>query len=102
MKVHTISPTAQPNWLFRQAKDVLERKINNFSKVVGVNPKELVVKKLRNRWGNVTKKGIINPNYNRVKALMISLTIFMNYMRAQSIVHRPSNICSICNNVIFT
>ncbi len=55
------------DWLYHRAKDIFGQKISYFSKVIGVYPKKLVVKKLRNRWGSATKTGVINLNYNLLK-----------------------------------
>ncbi|HET9773526.1 MAG TPA: M48 family metallopeptidase [Nitrososphaeraceae archaeon] len=38
-----------------------------FSKIVEVTPKDLI-KKLKNRWASITKKGTINSNRNLLKA----------------------------------
>jgi predicted metal-dependent hydrolase len=56
------------NWLFYQSKNVFEEKIRRFSKTINVNPKKLITKNLKNRWGSATNKGIINLNYNLIKA----------------------------------
>lgn len=42
--------------------------INEFSKIIEVIPKDCQIKKLKNRWGSVTKKGTLNLNRNLVKA----------------------------------
>lgn len=56
------------DWLFRRAKEIFGKKINYYSKVIGIKPNKVVVKSLRNRWGSATKKGTINLNYNLLKA----------------------------------
>lgn len=55
-------------WLQDQAQIVFKKKIYDFSKIIGVNPKDWKIKKLKNRWGSVTKKGTINLNVNLIKA----------------------------------
>lgn len=55
-------------WLFEQAQIIFQEKINEFIKIIDVSPKELKIKKLKNRWGSVTKKGTIILNRNLMKA----------------------------------
>ena len=55
-------------WIYERARNVLQEKIDHFSKVINVKPRGIMLKKLRNRWGSATKKGIINLNYNLIKA----------------------------------
>jgi predicted metal-dependent hydrolase len=46
-----------------------EDKIEKHSKKLGVRVKRTSVKDLRNRWGSLTKSGVINLNLNLIKAL---------------------------------
>jgi len=55
------------NWLKKQAGTIFKNKVETFSKVVKVKPNKIVLKKLKNRWGSVTKKGNINLNINLIK-----------------------------------
>src|SRR5215211_7947479 len=43
------------NWLYEQAQIIFKKKINEFSKIIEVSPNELQIKRLKNRWGSVTK-----------------------------------------------
>ena len=45
-----------------------KKKFDNLSKIVGVKPNKLVIKKLKNRWGSITKNNNINLNINLIKA----------------------------------
>lgn len=54
--------------LLHRAKELIGQEIKYYSKVVGVNPKRFVVKRLKGRWGSITKKGTISLNYNLLKA----------------------------------
>jgi predicted metal-dependent hydrolase len=56
------------DWLYHEAVNIFGEKIKRFHNIIDVGPKKIVVKKLKNRWGSVTKKGTINLNYNLVKA----------------------------------
>ena len=55
-------------WLYEQAQINFKEKIEKFSKIIEVGPKDWQVKKLKNRWGSVTKKKKIVLNVNLVKA----------------------------------
>ncbi len=55
-------------WLFEQAKIILKEKIHEFSKIIGVSPKDWQIKKLKNRWGSVTKRKKVVLNVNLIKA----------------------------------
>ncbi|MGB9169465.1 MAG: SprT family zinc-dependent metalloprotease [Nitrososphaeraceae archaeon] len=54
--------------LIEHAQIIFKEKINEFSKIIGVTPNYLRIKKLKNRWGSVTKKDILNLNINLLKA----------------------------------
>ena len=55
------------NWLYEQAQIIFKEKINKFSKMIEVNPKDWQIKKLKNRWGSVTKNKKIVLNVNLIK-----------------------------------
>ena len=55
------------DWLYKEAKIIFKEKITNFSKVVEVNPKDWQLKKLKNRWGSLTKNKKIVLNVNLLK-----------------------------------
>lgn len=59
--------TLYEDWLKKQAEIIFKNKVETFSKIVKVNPKKIVLKKLKNRWGSITKKGTINLNINLIK-----------------------------------
>ncbi len=56
------------DWLYQQSKNIFEEKMKLFGHIINVTPKKLVIKKLKNRWGSVTKEGAINLNCNLMKA----------------------------------
>jgi predicted metal-dependent hydrolase len=56
------------DWLYYQAGNIFEKKIKQFYNIIGVCPKKIVVKKLKNRWGSVTKDKAMNLNLNLIKA----------------------------------
>ncbi|HZA70829.1 MAG TPA: SprT family zinc-dependent metalloprotease [Nitrososphaeraceae archaeon] len=56
------------NWLIEKARSIFEDKVKNYSKMMGVRVKRVTIKKLRNRWGNLTKRSTININLNLIKA----------------------------------
>jgi len=55
------------NWLYDRARSIFDEKVTYFSKVIGIHPKKIIIKKLKNRWGSVTNKEI-NLNFNLIKA----------------------------------
>jgi predicted metal-dependent hydrolase len=55
------------NWLYEQAQIIFKEKINKFSKMMEVDPKDWQIKKLKNRWGSVTKNKKIVLNMNLIK-----------------------------------
>jgi predicted metal-dependent hydrolase len=55
-------------WLREKSQDIFYNKIQNYSKKLGVEIKQLIIKNLRNRWGSLTKNGAINLNFNLLKA----------------------------------
>ena len=56
------------NWLKENAQEVFEDKVKKYSKKLGVLTNQIVVKNLRNRWGSLTKNGVLNLNLNLIKA----------------------------------
>jgi predicted metal-dependent hydrolase len=56
------------NWLRENAQEVFEEKVKKYSKKLGVLTNQIVIKNLRNRWGSLTKNGVLNLNLNLIKA----------------------------------
>ncbi len=56
------------DWLLEEAKSVFKHKVDEYSKKLGVNIERIVIKNLKNRWGSMTKEGVINLNVNLLKA----------------------------------
>ena len=56
------------NWLKQRCIQIVEKKINQFSKELRVIPKNYTIKNLKNRWGSLTKKGTIVLNIHLIKA----------------------------------
>jgi predicted metal-dependent hydrolase len=54
-------------WLYEQAQTIFEEKIKEFSTLIAVNPPILQIKKLKNRWGSLTKNKKIVLNINLLK-----------------------------------
>jgi len=50
------------------SKKFLKRRISYFSKKLKLYPKNVNIKKLKSRWGSLTKNGILNLNVNLLKA----------------------------------
>jgi len=56
------------NWLEEKAQEIFEDKVKKYSKKLGVLTNQVVIKNLRNRWGSLTKNGVLNLNLNLIKA----------------------------------
>jgi|SRR5215216_6245710 len=56
------------NWIKENAQSIFEDKVRKYSKKLGVRVKPIIMKNLRNRWGSLTKKEVINLNLNLIKA----------------------------------
>ena len=57
------------NWLMRAARPIFKNKVNEISSKLGIDkPKQISIKKLKNRWGSLTPSGTINLNLNLLKA----------------------------------
>jgi predicted metal-dependent hydrolase len=55
-------------FLKEQASILFNKKVEKFSTLLNVHPTKVMVKNLRNRWGSMTKSGVINLNYMLMKA----------------------------------
>jgi predicted metal-dependent hydrolase len=56
------------NWVGEIAQNIFSHKVERHSKRLGVKAKGIAVKKLRDRWGSLTKSNVISLNVNLVKA----------------------------------
>ena len=56
------------NWLRENSQGIFEDKVNKYSKKLGVLTNQIVIKNLKNRWGSLTKNGVLNLNLNLIKA----------------------------------
>jgi len=54
--------------LIEKAKTIFKRRVEEYSKKLGVKVQRIVIKRLKNRWGSMTKEGSINLNANLLKA----------------------------------
>jgi predicted metal-dependent hydrolase len=62
-----IVKSSYENWILEQGKVIFKQKIKEFSKTIGVYPRKISIKNLRNRWGSLTKNGAIVINVNLIK-----------------------------------
>jgi predicted metal-dependent hydrolase len=56
------------DWLIEKAQSIFKHKVEEYSKKLGVKVEAIVIKRLKNRWGSMTKEGSINLNVNLLKA----------------------------------
>lgn len=54
-------------WLIRKAHAFFKKKVKWYSKKLEVQPSQIIVKDLKNRWGSTTKDNVINLNVNLLK-----------------------------------
>ncbi len=55
-------------WLLRGAMDILDPMISKYSQILKVNPKKILLKNLKSRWGSATYSNVINLNIHLLKA----------------------------------
>lgn len=56
------------NWLFAKATKYLQNRTWELAQKTNQTPSKIIVKRLKGRWGSATKDGIINLNFNLLKA----------------------------------
>jgi predicted metal-dependent hydrolase len=55
-------------WLKQKSEKIFGHKVVEYSEKLKVKPHKIIVKNLKNRWGSVTRQGILNLNVNLLKA----------------------------------
>jgi len=55
-------------WLLKNALDIFDPLILKYSQILKVNPKKILLKNLKSRWGSATYNNIINLNIHLLKA----------------------------------
>lgn len=56
-------------WLRQKSENIFPVKVTEYSKRLGIQrPRTIITKNMRNRWGSVTKDGVLNLNLNLLKA----------------------------------
>jgi predicted metal-dependent hydrolase len=55
-------------WLIQKSPKLFHNKVKVFSRKLDLKPPKIIIKNLRNRWGSVTKNGVLNLNVNLLKA----------------------------------
>jgi predicted metal-dependent hydrolase len=56
------------DWLIENAQYLFKDKAKEYSQNLEVKSKRIAIKKLKDRWGSITKDDVINPNVNLLKA----------------------------------
>lgn len=59
--------TIYNDWLISKANTIFDQKVNQYSKIIDINPKRILIKNLKNRWGSVIKNKTICLNVNLIK-----------------------------------
>lgn len=55
-------------WYRTRAEDVLTRKVEEFSKKLGLYPKKIIIKEQKRRWGSCSSSGVIRFNWRIILA----------------------------------
>lgn len=55
-------------WLYDRATKLFHQKVKKFSQELNIEVDKIIVKNLKNRWGSVTREGVINLNLHLLKA----------------------------------
>lgn len=55
-------------WLYQKAQKLFSKKVKEYSKELNIDIQKILVKNLKNRWGSVTKEGVVNLNLHLLKA----------------------------------
>ncbi len=56
------------NWYLSKVEEIIEKRINRYSKQLGLIPKEIKIKDQKKRWGSCSEKGIIRFNWKIIMA----------------------------------
>jgi predicted metal-dependent hydrolase len=54
--------------MIEKAQSVFKHKVEKYSEKLGIKPRKIIIKNLKNRWGSMTKEGSLNLNVNLLKA----------------------------------
>ena len=54
--------------MIENAQCIFKDKVEEYSQKLGVKPKRIAIKKLKDRWGSITKEHLFNINVNLLKA----------------------------------
>lgn len=69
--IHCCKFNAKKNyedWLFAQAYTIFSSIIQKHSQILKVEPRKIIIKKLKSRWGSATSNNIINLNLFLIKS----------------------------------
>lgn len=56
------------NFLQEHAKRFLSQSVDEYSRTVGISPRRIIIKRMRDRWGSATEDNTLNLNVNLLKA----------------------------------
>lgn len=56
------------DWLLEKAPSIFKQKTKTYCMELGIQPPQVIIKNLRNRWGSARKDNVINLNQNLLKA----------------------------------
>jgi predicted metal-dependent hydrolase len=69
-------------------RDEFLKEVWKYAKIIGVNPKEIHIKEMKNKWGSCSSKGritfnskLLKSDYNKIKEVIIHELLHLKYHR---------------------
>ncbi|MDO5294895.1 MAG: SprT family zinc-dependent metalloprotease [bacterium] len=72
------------NWLRRQAAAVIQEKVEQYSRLLGVTYQNITIKDQKTRWGSCSSRGNLNFNYR----LIMAPAEVLDYVVIHELAHR--------------
>ncbi len=61
-------PSHYHSFYKREAQSYLQERLNHFSVIMGLNPKEMKLRRMKRQWGNCRSSGVITFNIHLIQA----------------------------------
>ena len=70
-------------WFIPQAETIIQQRVAHYSELLGLNPKQVIVKNQERRWGSCSKSGVVRINW---KIIMAPISI-VDYVVVHELCH---------------